>query len=134
MSIPFRHTRSALALALLAILAASGCQRSPSGGTSRSTQAAGSGIVAPDAEQPLVATAVPATSATFPPPPPDEAEGRAGAMETWESFAMSSGGQSVRVGYSRTIVSPAAGPSGQEVIRTSNFTRTVMERTGQSIQ
>jgi hypothetical protein len=133
MSISLWPTRSALALTLLA-LAAVGCQRSPSGGTSGPTQAGGNGIVAPDAQQPVVATAAPVASPTFPPPPPDEAEGRAGAVETWESFAMWGGGESVRVGYSRTIVSKAAGPGGQEVIRTSNFTRTVMERAGQSIQ
>ncbi len=130
----FARNKPLAALALLALVAASGCQRPSTGPTPGSTQTAGGRIAAPDSP-PQVPTAAPAASDTFPPPSPDEAEGRAGAVEIWESFAMSGGGgQSVRVGYSRTIVSQTAGPGAQEVIRTSNFTRTVMERAGQTIQ
>jgi hypothetical protein len=109
-----------------------GCQRSPSGAAAPNSQAAGGENETPVVHPPQAGPA--AEPATFPPPPPDEADGAAGVVETWDAFSMRAGEQLVRVGYSRTSVMKTAGPGGQELIRTCNFTRTVLERAGQSVQ
>ncbi|HZN36507.1 MAG TPA: transglutaminase family protein [Pirellulaceae bacterium] len=105
-----------LAAAIGLALAVAACEHSP-----------------PAAPQPQVQAAA-AQPAAFPPPPPDAADGIPGAVETWDSLAMRAGEQFVRVGYSRTTVVKTAGPAGQAVIRTCNFTRTILERAGQSVQ
>jgi len=133
----FQRLHYLAAAAVLALLSA-GCDKPPAAPPG-STQVSTGGIATPPieqptAQQPTVAPQAVAQQATFPPPPRDDAEGVAGASETWDAFSMRAGEQLVRVGYSRTTSMKTAGPGGQEVVRTCNFTRTVMERAGQSVQ
>lgn len=134
MPLPISLRRPLAAALVLATLAAGGCQHSPTPTpTPPTTQATGGGIEKPAVQQPQIVP-VAALPATFPPPPPDVADGAPGVVETWDAFSMRAAGQLVRVGYSRTTVMPTKGQGGQPVVRTCNFTRTVLERAGQPVQ
>jgi hypothetical protein len=67
--------------------------------------------------------------AEFPPPPDDDLDGGTLVEEIWDTFSM----QGTRVGYARTTLANVV-ENGQPLIRTSNFTLTVMKRAGQTIE
>jgi len=135
----FHLLRNCLAAAVVLALLSTGCNEPPPAAPPGSTQVGTGGIETPPigqptVQQPTVSPQAATQPATFPPPPRDDADEVAGASETWDAFSMRAGEQLVRMGYSRTTTMKTAGPGGLEVVRTCNFTRTVMERAGQSVQ
>jgi Transglutaminase-like superfamily len=117
-----------LALAMLALSLAVGCQQSaPMPGTANTTtQPAAVGIgEAGDRGQ---GTGDRGQSETFAEPPADDLGGGQLVQEFWDAFSM----QGKRIGYARTTIAEVNN-NGRELIRTSNYMRTEMQRSGQNV-
>jgi Transglutaminase-like superfamily len=94
----------------LAMVLAAGCQQAaPIPAVSTTTQPAAAGI-------------------DFAEPPADDLDGGQLIEEVWDAYSM----QGTRVGYARTTVAQIA-EHGRPLIRTSNYTRTEMQRGGQTV-
>jgi hypothetical protein len=113
---------------VLAFVLSAGCQQSAStpAAAITTTQPAQAGIEAPgDRRQ---ETGDGRQSGSFAEPPEDDLDGGQLVEESWDAYSM----QGKRVGYSRTTIAKV-NENGRELIRTSNYTRTEMQRSGQNV-